>query len=573
MVSEFLFVHFALKLFQLPRNSIKFLSFLVWCEVFKGVCLRSCITISVHISFSLLSCASPRVCHAARHQHILFHILFFSLPLEHHLLFLCLLPLLQFEQQLFVIWIVSVRRSGRLRFVRRFVSPTLYSLHVFIKIFSYFCEIVCLYLPHHVIDIVCIYVLKQFCLLSFLILSPQSIPFVVPASENKNVPHFFYVFLQKEKNIFFIFRVDFVEHEGGAQTPFSHEELGRSVLHRRKHHLRPLRPRRSDPPSVFGRGCPLITSCDQKHHATTPHNDAHDRRCPRHNDFQDDLPSLRAYVAKHLIGQWVVMDKDDAFVAPPNGAAWGGPQRVRGQITRVLYDGCFLCTVQFGDEEPTPVTAASFMLLSTEWCWEQKCARDDDRPIKPASKHARSVERARFLMQQLIAAHGGRNMEEVVAAGFDGNGENRRGFEQALDEAGVPLHERPLVINFDFDAVVAFHQALRFGRKHSRYSRADWRRRNKKGWVEGIERLIMEESGALFTKEEKRNVGLLYLDYCGGPDDSIDYEAVYANLPNLKVLGVTAARRQPRISCGERLRAAAPAHMQEIHTFEHTRVV
>ena len=306
---------------------------------------------------------------------------------------------------------------------------------------------------------------------------------------------------------------------------------------------------------------------------TTPDNDAHDRRCPRHNDFQDDLPSLRAYVARHLIGEWVVMDKDDAFVAPPNGAAWGGPQRVRGQITRVLYDGCFLCAVQFGDEEPTPVTAASFMLLSTEWCWEQKCARDDDRPIKPASKHARSVERARFLMQQLIAAHGGQNMEEVVVAGFDGNGENRRGFEQALDEAGVPLHERPLVVNFDFDAVVAFHQALRFGRKHSRYSRADWRRRKKKGWVEGIERLIMEESGALFTKEEKRNVGLLYLDYCGGPDDSIDYEAVYANLPNLKVLGITAARRQPRISCGERLRAAAPAHMQEIHTFEHTRVV
>ena len=44
---------------------------------------------------------------------------------------------------------------------------------------------------------------------------------------------------------------------------------------------------------------------------THPHNDARDRRAPSHNDFQDDLPSLRAYVAKHLIGQWVVMDKDD----------------------------------------------------------------------------------------------------------------------------------------------------------------------------------------------------------------------------------------------------------------------
>ena len=52
------------------------------------------------------------------------------------------------------------------------------------------------------------------------------------------------------------------------------------------------------------------------------------------------------------------------------------------------------------------------------------------------------------------------------------------------------------------------------------------------------------------------------------PDDSIDYEAVYANLPNLKVLGVTAARR----AAGSRAASGCepPSRMQEIHTFEHT---
>lgn len=294
----------------------------------------------------------------------------------------------------------------------------------------------------------------------------------------------------------------------------------------------------------------------------------------RTNDFQQGIDELRE-VMRGRIGSTVVMDKDDAFVAPPGGAEWGGPQRVTGTITEVLHHGHFICAARFGDEPcATPLTASSFLLNTTTWGWETQTLRDDDRAVAVGTKHERSVERARFVMSEAIARIPPRDLRTAIAVTLDGNGENRRGFELALDEAGVPLAERPQVITVEMNPVVAFNQALRFGRENVRFSRGDWRRRHKKGVTEGIERLLTEESGALFSSDEKERVRILYFDYCGSPA-TIKYEELYTRLQNLVVCGITVARRQPnpKLPCMMRMRAAAPSGMALAKRFEHTKVV
>ena len=295
----------------------------------------------------------------------------------------------------------------------------------------------------------------------------------------------------------------------------------------------------------------------------------------RTNDFQQGIDELREEMQSR-IGETVVMDKDDAFVAPPGGAEWGGPQRVTGIITEVLHHGHFICAARFGDEpRATPLTASSFLLDTTTWGWKTQTLRDDGRAVAVGAKHERSVERARFVMSEAIARIPPRDLRKAIAVTLDGNGENRRGFELALDEAGVPLAERPQVITVEMNPVVAFNQALRFGPDNVRYSRGDWRRRRKRGVPEGIERLLTEESGALFTSDEKERVRILYLDYCGSPATDFKYEELYTRLQNLVVCGITVARRQPnpKLPCMTRMRAAAPSGMALAKRFEHTKVV
>lgn len=294
---------------------------------------------------------------------------------------------------------------------------------------------------------------------------------------------------------------------------------------------------------------------------------------PVTNDFQEDITKLRCRM-QALVGEEIVMDKHDGFVAPSGNADWGGEQRVRGKIVEVLHHGHFIAAAKFGNEEPTPLTASSFLLLTTEWCWTQDYPRDDDEPVPEGQKHARAMERARFLMNQLIDEVG-KDLKTAVVLGLDGRGNDRRAYEQALDAAGVAHDQRPLVVTVEMNPVVALNQALRFGRHRVRYSRADWRRRHKANHVEGIERLLLEESGSLLSEDEKARVAMLYLDFCGSPDPKLDYGQVYARLPNLAVCGLTVARRQPnsKLPCLARLQAAAPKHMRLVRAYTHARVV
>lgn len=291
------------------------------------------------------------------------------------------------------------------------------------------------------------------------------------------------------------------------------------------------------------------------------------------NGFQHGIDRLRERISK-LKGCDLIMDKHDGFVAPPGNADWGGDQRVKGTIIDVCYDGHFICTAKFGDEDPAPLTAASFLLATTEWCWEADYPRDDDEPVPTSTKHLRSMERARYLMRRLIQKVDRQELKEAIVLGLDGNGENRRAYEEALDEAGVPREERPLVVTIELNPVVCLNQALRFGRERVRFSRADWRVRHQTKALEGIERCIIGGSDALLSTEEKRRVALLYMDYCGSPERTLN-DDLYASLRRLAICAITIARRQPNKTrtCMMRMQAAAPTAMQLVKSYTHARVV
>lgn len=294
---------------------------------------------------------------------------------------------------------------------------------------------------------------------------------------------------------------------------------------------------------------------------------------PKTNDFQEDITKLRSRM-QGLVGKEIVMDKHDGFVAPPGNADWGGAQRVRGKIVKVLHHGHFIAAAKFGNEGLASLTASSFLLNTTEWGWIKDYPRDDDEPVPEGQKHARAMERARFLMNLLIDKLG-KDLKTAVVLGLDGRGNDRRAYEQALDAAGVPHDQRPLVVTVEKNPIVALNQALRFGRHRVRYSRADYRRRHKANHVEGIERLLMEKSGSLLSADEKARIAMLYLDFCGSPDPKLDYGRVYASLPRLAVCGLTVARRQPnpKLPCLARLQAAAPKNMRLVRAYTHARVV
>lgn len=271
------------------------------------------------------------------------------------------------------------------------------------------------------------------------------------------------------------------------------------------------------------------------------------------------------------------MDKDDGFTVPHDPRTeWGGPQRVRGRIEDVLYDGHFVCSAKFGDEPfATPLTAASLLLSSTELHFEERAgqfSRVYDHPVPEGRKHELSVNRARQIAEEALSRLTPQELAEAhtrCVLTFDGNGENRAGFEDAFAAVGLCEERRPLVITVEKEPVPALNQLLCLGPERVRFSQGDFRRRRRRDVCEGIERLVVEDSESLLTEAEKRNTMLLYLDFCGGPNPTFDYDRVYKRLPNLKVVAITAAWRQPnkKRPCRERIQAAAPAGWELIREF------
>tara|TARA_Y100000389_G_scaffold78571_1_gene75343 strand:- start:2472 stop:3569 length:1098 start_codon:yes stop_codon:yes gene_type:complete len=158
---------------------------------------------------------------------------------------------------------------------------------------------------------------------------------------------------------------------------------------------------------------------------------------------------------------------------------------------------------------------------------------------------------------------------------LDGKGYNRRAIELTLDEMDIPLEDRPDLINVELNPNVAFANALRFGRHHVRFSAGDFRMQAKKGHVCGIERAILLDSGIL-SSDEKASCVALYLDYCGSPPKNIDFRALYAELPECVIIGLTVAKRQPNSEMCDLLRhMAAPDEnqFQLLQTYDHPKVM
>lgn len=292
---------------------------------------------------------------------------------------------------------------------------------------------------------------------------------------------------------------------------------------------------------------------------------------PTVNDFQEGIEEVRARLAS-VVGCRIVMDRDDAFTG-----CWNGPLHVRGLIEHVSHDGAYVAGIRFeGEDFITHVTSASFMLATTLWLWEQQCVRDDDHVLAEGAKHERSMERAGFLMAQttLLA---GPQMAGKYIVGLDGNGENRRAYERALDAADVPLHQRPTVITVELNPNVALASALRFGREHVRYSAGDFHMQCKKDHVCGIERSILLQDNLVLSETEKANCIGLYLDYCGSPQKHIDFGALYEKLPSVAVVGITVAKRQSnlKLPCDVRRSLSAPdeGRLPLVRTYDHQRVV
>ncbi len=236
------------------------------------------------------------------------------------------------------------------------------------------------------------------------------------------------------------------------------------------------------------------------------------------NGFQDGIDEVRKRM-NGLIGKRLTGDKDHMFTG-----CWDGPQRVSGVIKYVLHDGCFVAGVQFDGEDVSKLNAASFMLCTTEWDWDHAAVRDDDISIPKGVKHDRSMHRAYCLMTTIMDCVGFHDLRGKYIVILDGNGENRRAIENALDDIGVPIADRPTVITLELNSNVAFANALRFGRRHVRLTSGDFRMQHKRNVVCGIERAILLNGHSVLSEEEKLNCIGLYLDYCGSPAKLIDFD-------------------------------------------------
>ena len=288
------------------------------------------------------------------------------------------------------------------------------------------------------------------------------------------------------------------------------------------------------------------------------------------NDFQQGIKEVRERVLG-LIGKRITGDKDHMFTG-----CWDGPQRVSGVIKYVLHDGCFVAGVQFDGEDVSTLNAGSFMLNTTSWDWDDPAARDDDMLIPKGVKHERSMHRAYCLMITIADRVGFDGLKGKYIIILDGNGENRRAIENALDDIGVPIVDRPTVITLELNANVAFANALRFGREHVRLTSGDFRMQHKRNDVCGIERAILLKGHSILSEEEKLNCLGLYLDYCGSPSKLTNFDKLYAALPQLVACAVTVAKRQPNnaFTCRKRRQLAAPPLDQFalLHTFDHDKV-
>jgi hypothetical protein len=200
--------------------------------------------------------------------------------------------------------------------------------------------------------------------------------------------------------------------------------------------------------------------------------------------------------------------------------------------------------------------AVSFLDDSTKIAWR----KPPDEIMKQwlaeldSQDHIRSMKRAERMMEEYLHSCNCDPDPKDIALILDGNGENRRGMEKALENAGIPKSKWMSIITMEINPEVALVNKIMFG-ECIVFTGADagfYSKSLVSSKMSGVpvEHLI-EKSNDLLTDEMKKRVKIYYGDYCGGPAGNqkvaICKKAqarVMAQLPNCEVVGVTISHRQ-----------------------------
>ena len=185
------------------------------------------------------------------------------------------------------------------------------------------------------------------------------------------------------------------------------------------------------------------------------------------------------------------------------------------------------------------------------------------------TKHINSINRAYAIMEQYLKTHVS-SADHIVLI-LDGNGENRRGMHTALKDHGVARVDWPRILTFEVDEDVTLANQMIWGAENVRYCGESYvpRANLLGGNKTKIEHLI-QRANATLTLDEKQNVVVLYLDYCGGPVGNQDPVKCHENMkknvfPHLPNLGVFAGTMSYRRHAG--LRQTQPGALDGIAVY------
>jgi hypothetical protein len=205
---------------------------------------------------------------------------------------------------------------------------------------------------------------------------------------------------------------------------------------------------------------------------------------------------------------------------------------------------------------PFTLPAVSFLDESTKIYWRKPPDEVVEKWLSEleGEDHIRSMKRAeRFMEEYLESCDFHLDPQDIILI-LDGNGENRRGMEKALEKAEIPKSQWPQIITMEINPEVALVNKLMFGDcivftgADAGFCSKSLLANKMKGVP--IEHLI-EKPNDLLTNEMKKRVKGFYGDYCGGPTGNQKVEKckeaqsrVMAELINCLVFGITISHRK-----------------------------
>lgn len=267
------------------------------------------------------------------------------------------------------------------------------------------------------------------------------------------------------------------------------------------------------------------------------------------NDFQLGFDFARDIINDSQVGvNLILRTKDiDGFDGwqdfDPNFAA---------TIVTSNYDKRFVATAVETDGTEITLTPTILMLSTTYVKWNPLPAKfyAQWKSTLDIAKHQNSMTRATFIAR--LALEFGTSADDYHLT-LDGNGTNRMAMRSVY--AHLSLDECPRILTLEMNPVVAFSQKLMFG-DEIMFTGAN-PEFTTKDLIEGrfsshpkIEHLILKDN-PLLTESVKKQVKVLYLDYCGGPIANQTPEKcstymldIINKLPALEIFAVTISRRR-----------------------------